>query len=212
VAFEDALRDLEARDPFGAAELARMGLDVDAVYGFTEVDGEWVSPHGFALARAADALVAQRVRDKLVEGLRSGTPQEDVARSVSRTWDWPASYARTVVRTNVATAESAGRFREAQRVQEQTGNRVGFRVETAGDSDVRSGRAKDHGENHAAMDGFVARVDDPVWRTHTPPYSWMCRCLCVPVFGDEVPERFQRPPAAARFAPGFGGRADRLYP
>lgn len=212
LAFDEALRDLERRDPIGAMELARMGLDVEAVYGFTETsDGTWVSPHGFALARAADAITASKVRDEIVTSLRTGTPNEETSQRLANDWDWPAAYARTVVRTNVATAESAGRYREAHRVQEQTGARVGFRVETAGDSDVRRGRVKDNGENHAAMDGFVARVDDPVWRTHTPPFSWNCRCLAVPVFGPAVPSAFVAPPSAARFAPGFGGRADKAY-
>jgi len=29
---------------------------------------------------------------------------------------------------------------------------------------------------HAAMDGFVAKHDDPVWKTWTPPCGYQCRC------------------------------------
>jgi very-short-patch-repair endonuclease/predicted nucleic acid-binding Zn ribbon protein len=72
------------------------------------------------------------------------------------------------VRTTYNTATTAGRFTEAKAVQD-AGIPVGFRYSTAGDSDVRSGRPQDNGENHAALDGMVARADDPCWTRWSPP-------------------------------------------
>jgi SPP1 gp7 family putative phage head morphogenesis protein len=39
---------------------------------------------------------------------------------------------------------------------------------TQGDARVR--------EDHAALDGFTARVDDPVWNSLAVPLDWNCRC------------------------------------
>jgi SPP1 gp7 family putative phage head morphogenesis protein len=94
--------------------------------------------------------------------------------------------------------------REVERVQAATGLRMGYEVSCVEDSDLRSGRPQDHGEDHAAMDGFRARHDDPVWRTHFPPYGYQCRCIAMPIFGEDVPEGFVSPPPEASFAKGFG--------
>ena len=72
--------------------------------------------------------------------------------------------------------------------------------QTAGDSNVRPG--------HAALDGLVARVDDPIWRRFSPPGGHQCRCVLVSVVGDEVPDGFVTVPPGASFEPGFGTRAD----
>lgn len=201
VAFEAALADLQARDAIGAEELRRMGLEVTDAYGPLEVaPGAYVYPHGFALARAADSETASRVQSFLAAGLRDGRTTDDVANEIASTWDWPVSYAANVTRTNYATATSAGRFREAERV-ERAGILVGFMVQTAGDSSVRPG--------HRAMDGFKARIDDPVWRSWSVPYSWNCRCVMTPIFGDEVPVDYVKGvPAGAEKDVGFGSRPD----
>lgn len=44
---------------------------------------------------------------------------------------------------------------------------------TVGDTRVRP--------EHAALDGFVARVDWDGWDRYTPPLGWNCRCRIVPV-------------------------------
>lgn len=198
VAFDEAVRDLSERDPIGAAELRRAGLEVEDAYGAVETaDGPFYA-HGFALARAADAEVAKRVRDRLVAGLSAGETTEEVAQDIAKTWDWPTSYARNVARTTYGTATSAGRFREAKRLEGIVP--VAFRFATAGDSNVRPG--------HAALDGIVARSDDPFWRSWTPPLGWQCRCVAVVVIGDEVPDSFVTVPAGASKDPGFGTRGD----
>jgi SPP1 gp7 family putative phage head morphogenesis protein len=107
-----------------------------------------------------------------------------------------------VVRTNYATATSAGRFREAEEVQ-ASGIPTGFRYVTAGDSNVRPG--------HAALDGLVASVTDPIWMRFSPPGGFQCRCTLQVLVGDEVPKRHVRVPAGAQFEPGFGTRADLVH-
>lgn len=205
VGFDDAVDALAKRDPVGADDLARIGLSVAALYAPAPgARGQTAYPTGFAAARAASTDLARRVRDLLVTDLEEGAPTpETVARIVAR-WDFPVSYAANVVRTNYATATSAGRARQVEHVAATTGLRIGYRVSCVLDSDLRSGRPRDHGEDHKAMDGFTARQDDQVWLTHFPPYGYQCRCVATVVFGAEVPEGFVKAPAGASFAKGFG--------
>lgn len=208
VEFEAAIRDLLERDPFGAAELERAGLEVEDVYGgVSDGTGRTFYPHGFAAARAIEAEVARKVRDRIAAAMALGTPTGSTAAILAEEWTWPRAYAEVVTRNAVNTASTAGRFKEAERVR-AAGIPVGFRYRTAGDVDVRRGRPQDHGENHAALDGLVARTDDPIWRRFSPPGGMNCRCVLEPVIGDEVPDHFVTAPPGARFAPGFGSRPD----
>jgi SPP1 gp7 family putative phage head morphogenesis protein len=208
VVFEEAVRDLEEREPWGAEELRKAGLEVASVYGpVTGPQGEVTYPHGFAAALAVEEEVARQVRDRLLGGLARGEPTAEVAADLAATWTWPRAYAETCVRNAYATATSAGRFREAERVH-RAGIPVGFRFSCVRDSNVRRGRPQDHGENHLALEGLTARVDDPVWRSWTPPLGNRCRCLLEARVGDDVPEGFVRVPPGAAKAPGFGTRQD----
>lgn len=209
VVFEEAVRDLEERDIYGADALKRAGLEVEDVYGGVTDPrtGALYFRHGFAAAQAADLEVAAKVKERLVAGLAEGKPTAEVVEELQEDWSWPQSYAATVVRTNYATAQTAGRFREATRLQD-SGIAFGFRFDAVSDADVRRGRPQDHGENHLALDGLVARVDDPIWRRFSPPGGFGCRCTISPVVGEDVPEKFVQVPAGAAFAPGFGSRPD----
>jgi SPP1 gp7 family putative phage head morphogenesis protein len=54
----------------------------------------------------------------------------------------------------------------------------GWRYDATLDSDVRP--------NHRAADNFSATLDDPVWRTLTPPLGFNCRCALSIVTPDEA--------------------------
>jgi SPP1 gp7 family putative phage head morphogenesis protein len=43
--------------------------------------------------------------------------------------------------------------------------------------------------NHAALEGFVARYDDPVWNRILPPLGFNCRCTVEPLLFSEAEER-----------------------
>lgn len=209
VGFVQAIEDLRERDAIGADDLARIGLEVGDVYGGVPgPGGSVVFPHAFAAVRAADHDTAARVKALLVEGLAGGSPTPSVVARLVEAWDWPTNYAANVTRTNYGTATTAGRFVEASKVQRETGVRQGFRFVCVDDSDVRRGRPQDHGENHLALDGLVARVDDPLWRSWSPPGGYNCRCFLQPAVGDDVPDKFVAVPRGAAFAPGFGTRSD----
>lgn len=210
VAFLEAVRDLEEREPAGASELLHMGLEVEGVYGgVASPDGSIFYPHGFTAARAADAEVAAKVKERLVAGMSQGKPTPEIVREIVADTGWARSYSETVVRTNVNVATTAGRFRESERVGLASGFPMGFRYSAVADSDVRRGRPQDHGENHLALDGMTARIDDPIWHHFTPPGGFNCRCTLEPIVGDDVPPDFVQVPPGAAFAPGFGARPDR---
>lgn len=207
VGFDEAVDALQRRDPVGAEDLTAIGASVADLYaGAVDGRGEVVYPGGFAAARAADRDTAKHVQTMLVEGLEGGTPTPAVVERLVKRWAWPASYSETVVRTNYNTATTSGRFAEAERIERTSGIRVGFVYRATADSDVRRGRPQDHGENHLALDGLVARQDDPCWQKWSPPGGFSCRCTLEVVVGDEVPEGFVTVPAGAAFAPGFGHR------
>jgi SPP1 gp7 family putative phage head morphogenesis protein len=75
-------------------------------------------------------------------------------------------HAETVFRTNVQTAYNAGR-REMYHAEGMAEAFPFFQNHTVGDDRVRPA--------HAAMDGFIARRDDPIWQRAWPPYGFQCR-------------------------------------
>lgn len=199
VAFDEAVRDLMERDPVGAAELKRAGLEVEDLYGGVQTPEGIFYPHGFSAARAADAEVAKAVRDRLVSGLAAGTPTPTIVAELVAEWAWPSAYAANVCRTTFNTATTAGRFVEAERVS-SAGIPVAFRFSAVLDSNTRPG--------HAAMDGVTADVRDNIWRNWSPPLDFQCRCVLEAQVGEEIPIGSVSVPAGASKAPGFGTRSD----
>lgn len=47
---------------------------------------------------------------------------------------------------------------------------------------VRDGRVR---PEHKILDGTIRPIDDPFWKTHTPPLDWGCRCDIIQT--DEEP-------------------------
>lgn len=72
---------------------------------------------------------------------------------------------RTIYRTNMRTAQAAGRWERIDR------NKKAFPFLEY--SSVMDGRER---EEHHAWDGTILPVDDPWWDTHFPPCGWNCRC------------------------------------
>ncbi len=209
VAFEEAVRWLQLREPRGAQELLAMGQSVASIYG-QRTDpgtGQIVSGHGFALALATTRTIANEARNLLVEGITEGKTNDRVAEDMIERWSWPQRYADMVVRTSYNQATTAGNFQQAEQA-EKDGWKIEFVFQTAGDVDVRSGRPQDHGENHAALDGYRAPAHSSVWDLWSPPLGWNCRCNLVPLVVDEYSPTLPVPPGAKKH-PGFGHRADR---
>ncbi len=39
--------------------------------------------------------------------------------------------------------------------------------------------------SHAAFDGFIARSNDPIWKTLIPPFGWACNCTVLSLHGND---------------------------
>lgn len=203
VPFEEAFAALMARAPSGAVDAA-------------EVQQLW-EEYGFAAARAATREVAAHVQESIARGFRDGRSERDIAAELAADVGWTRGYSAMVFRTTTNSAIAAGRMLA---VSDPTIKAAvpAFEFLTAGDRDVRSGRPQDNGENHAALHGYIAAVDSPVWDEWSPPGGFSCRCSIRPVSRAELIARrmldsegnvIERPvPKRARFAPGFGGTRD----
>lgn len=173
--FLEAVRDLTSR---GALE----------GFNWQQVAELYRTRHAFALARSSDIALTQQVQKAIERFQRRGVTLRGAERVIAEMGDWTTSYAELVYRTNLSTAYTAGRFQQA--ADPDVAAVIGaFEYSTAGDSDVRSGRPVDSGENHAAANGFVAATTDPIWDTTAPPSGYSCRCTIRMVPRAELVQR-----------------------
>ena len=172
-----------------------------------------------AFARSAEASVTREAQDYIQRAMRAGLTEGQAAKELAmrvnevrkRSREWSEAYARLVFRTNVNTAVTAGRFRQAQDPDVKAVVPA-MRFDAIGDSDTRS--------NHNAADGIILRSDNPAWSKLAPPLGYNCRCQVSLV---SVPElraqgridrkgniKESRIPPNAFPDPGFrhGGRPD----
>lgn len=85
---------------------------------------------------------------------------------------------RTILRTNIQTAYSAGRYR---RQRETAAALPYWRYSAVLDANTRF--------SHAEMDGVVYRADNPIWRRIYPPNGFNCRCTVRALTEREVQAR-----------------------
>lgn len=208
VPFSQAIQDMIERTP----RLAQSAEEVSDVYS---------SEHGFALAKSASIQITEKVQDIVQKAIDDGTPVKDAADLIAKAGNFSRGYAETVYRTNLNTAYSAGRFQIAQDPDIQA-IAPAFEYMILNDSDVRRGRKEDSGENHKALDGLIAGVNDKIWQTYAPPNGYNCRCTLrlVSIFELEAKGlikngivRLATVPSNAVIHPNFsGGRPDfKLY-
>jgi SPP1 gp7 family putative phage head morphogenesis protein len=211
VTFEEALDDMVERAPVTLVDAAeRTAQRIAQLYSEDAV---------MAFVRSAEETVTREASEFIQRALRSGVAEGEAGRKLAMKVDdirkasqaWSEGYARMVFRTNINTAISAGRFRQAQDpdIQEVA---PAFRFDAVGDGDTRN--------NHDAADGLIMSVNNPEWRKIAPPLGYNCRCQVVHVTRYEL-ERMGRirkdgsliedkVPAGAFSDPGFrhGGRPD----
>ena len=211
VTFTEALQDMIDRTPATIRSAAeRSAARISHLYG----EGRVV-----AFARSAEQAVTERVQSLIAEAIKEGIGEAEAGKGIkmavdqirTRTKAWTEGYSKMAFRTNVNTAVTAGRFRQAQ---DQDIKQVipAFRFDAVMDSDTR--------HNHGAADGFIAKVDNVVWNRIAPPLGYNCRCQVSLVGLPELRRmgrvdgdgriREDRLPAAAHPDAGFrhGGRPD----
>ena len=211
VTFEEALEDMVERAPVTIRDAAeRTAQRIAELYSEDKV---------MAIVRSAEESVTSEAQKFIERALRDGVPEGEAGQRLAMRVDdirvqsqaWSEGYARMVFRTNINTAISAGRFRQAQDpdIQEVA---PAFRFDAVGDGDTR--------DNHDAADGLIMSVSNPEWRKIAPPLGYNCRCQVVHVTRSELESMGRirkdgsliedKVPSGAFADPGFrhGGRPD----
>lgn len=139
----------------------------------------------FTTAASEDLGTLRRILDAL-EDLPAGADWKQARREVAGLLADPAhggagprekARARLIVNVAGRQAYAAARWRE---MQAQADVFPYLRYVADGDERTRP--------SHMALNGTVARIDDPFWRTHYPPWDFGCRCTAVPLTEAEAQE------------------------
>lgn len=184
----------------------RDALDYFESKGFRLKHWNWwdtwqdANARAFVIARTTDLDVQQAVRDALRQSLAEGTTERQFIKQLTPQlqkmgwWgkrivvsgDGGAEVVpqgspwrlKTIYRTNMATAYNAGRWKQQLA---NTDSRPYLMYVAVMDSRTRP--------SHAAMNGRVFRVDDPIWNTHYPPCAFNCRCRVRALTAEQVKRR-----------------------
>lgn len=126
---------------------------------------------GFSIAGIMDLLLLEAVRDSLADAYRKGLTFKEwqTQMSVQQLRLSPGRL-KTILQTNTQNAYNRGRCH----VFNERKDRLPYLVyDAVNDSKTRA--------SHAAMDGYCARWDDPIWRIWTPINGFNCRCRLLQV-------------------------------
>lgn len=185
-------------DALAYARSRRVQLPAD-YYGARPLEARaW----GFSVAGLASLDQVQGVLDALDDATASGASLEHWQKQVrggSVALDLPPHRLDTLFRTNLQQAYGAGR--DAQ-MQANNSRRPWRMYDAINDSRVRPA--------HLAMDNHIARYDDPIWATWTPPCGYACRCTLRALTDEQAARRTQgKPQTPPGVAPDTGWDYDR---
>lgn len=142
--FDQALDALVRAIP----ELAQSQAEIREVY----------RQAGFALVKSTDLAVTQQVQALIARRLRDGESKPTTKEAIQALdANFTPAYAETVVRNATNRAYAAGRLRQAATLPEV----AGVEYMAIPDASARP--------NHLALDGLVARLDDPILNRISPP-------------------------------------------
>lgn len=161
----------------------------------------------FSVSLLASVQQIQAVLDQLSEHLAEGkTFDEFKAWGEQQSWTLPPGRLQTVFRNGVQTAYNAGHWRQ---FEEGGAVRPWLMYDAINDSRTRPA--------HAAMDGYIRKLHDPFWDSHSPPCGHNCRCSIIALTDAEADRR--SPPGRGRLKPesdearpddpGWGRRPDK---
>lgn len=151
--------------PFTAAierVLKLIGMSRNAFDGLTTR----YKKQAFTIAGISDVRLIEQIKQALADTLESGGTEADFEKAVNELTDeagierLAATQINTVFQTAMQTAYQGGRY-EQMSSPEITAALPFWTYRTVEDDRVRPG--------HAALDGFSARHDDPVWLRLYPP-------------------------------------------
>ena len=132
---------------------------------------EAVRGKAFAVAKSGSLDVLKDIKAGLIQAANTGETEKSFIERMGATlqakgWE-PNSPSRlkTIFRTNMQSAYMAGRW---EQFQASKATRPYLQYVAVMDAVTRP--------SHAAMNGLVFAIDDPIWKTHYPPCGYNCRC------------------------------------
>jgi SPP1 gp7 family putative phage head morphogenesis protein len=159
-----------------AIEFLRRRLDLTSA----EWRAIWAEAGGIS-REVADELGAAVTRDLMqavLDGLERGETLTQFRARYAQILEeagWVTSgkkrawHSQLVWRLHIGNAYAAGRYEQAERLQEARPDRpVYFRYVTIGDHRVRP--------QHRAWHGVILPIGHAFWKTHYPPNGFNCRC------------------------------------
>jgi SPP1 gp7 family putative phage head morphogenesis protein len=137
----------------------------------------------FTLAGIADERLIAKIQDALTETNKSGGTQEDFEKRVNEITDDAGIQRLDAFNIDVAFSTATAKAYAAGRYEQMTQPAVldvlpYWQYLTVGDTHVRP--------EHAVLDYFVARADDPVWNKIYPPNGFGCRCNAISLLVEEA--------------------------
>lgn len=137
----------------------------------------------FSIAGLAKLDQLTQIQDSLAANLETGESFNRWKQRVAAgeiPLDLPGHRLDNIYRTNIQGHYNRGRCEQQGRNVER---RPYYLYDAVNDSRTRPG--------HAAMDGFVARHDDPMWGVWTPTNGYRCRCRRIALTEDQA-ERYRQ--------------------
>lgn len=132
-----------------------------------EVSDMYREGKNFSIARTAKRVILNRIKSYIEAGV-GGTPREQAIQAIKKAGHFSRGYAKTIYKTNLQSAYTAGRFQQAK---EPHIARVVKAFQYVAVNDPPRVRP-----NHLAHHGLVASQFDSAWNEFAPPQGFNCRC------------------------------------
>ena len=133
----------------------------------------------FSIAGVASLDQLQAVKDSLNAAMDKGVSFKDWKKTIAvQSLSLPDHRLDNIWRTNLQGNYMRGKWEQFQRNAEK---RPFLMYDAINDSRVRP--------SHLAMDGTIRRMDDPFWKSHSPPNGYRCRCSLVSLTEAQAQQR-----------------------
>ena len=139
----------------------------------------------FSIAGLSALEQIEQIKASLVKALEQGWSFGKWKKAVAAgevPLNLPAHRIETIFRTNIQGWYASGRCRAHQAAKDV----LPYLMYSA----INDSRTR---PSHAAMHGFIARVDDPIWKTWMPPAGFNCRCTTIQLTEEEAKEHGFKP-------------------
>jgi SPP1 gp7 family putative phage head morphogenesis protein len=140
------------------------------------------------------AEVYASIDKAIAEGKVIDDFRDDVAAKLYDAWGREEPWRlETILRTNIQTAYSAGRYDQQQEVKDDRPFWEYSAVMDSRTSDIC-----------AELDGKVLPADDPFWDSHNPPLHFNCRSTIISLTEEQANRKGVDSPPAIKAQDGFG--------